>query len=294
MELKQSPVLFDEQEHIYTLDGIPLSGITSIINTILFPNKYNDVPVSVLAKAAERGHKIHAILQDFVTTGAMEACEELQNFIDLCATKDIHPMVAEYLVSDEENVASSIDMVDTDYNLYDYKTTYSLDTRYVSWQLSIYAYLFELQNPSLKAGKLFAIHLRNGKATLVEVERKPADACKALIEAYINETPFEYTDEDIVSDELTKAAEIAEKKLLVKAYLEELEQQEAELIPQIIAQMKDRKIDTADVAGVHFKYTAASERKTFDSTKFKAENAELYNKYIKKTKIAEGIRISIK
>lgn len=294
MKLRQSPVVFEPTEHIYTLEGLPLSGITTIINAVLFPNKYGDVPESVLAKAAERGHRVHAEIENYIKTGVIEASEELQLFINLCVEKEIHPLASEYLVSDYELVASCIDMVDTELNLYDFKTTYSLDRNYVSWQLSIYAYLFELQNPELQAGRLFAIHLRNGKATLVEVERKSADLCASLIKAYFDGTPFEYENPELATDELQKAANIAEQKMLAKAYLEDLERQEAELVPVIIQQLKDRKLDATEYQGVSFKISAASTRTTFDSTRFKAENPEVYAKYTKKTEIKESLRTTIK
>ncbi len=70
-------------------------------------------------------------------------------------------------------------------SLGDIKTTASLDREYLSWQLSIYAYLFELQNPLIKVDKLFGIWLRGNKSELVEIERKPDAEVKRLLECEI-------------------------------------------------------------------------------------------------------------
>lgn len=60
----------------------------------------------------------------------------------------------------------------------------------MSWQLSIYAYLFELQNPLIKVDKLFGIWLRGNKSELVEIERKPDAEVKRLLECEIKGEQF--------------------------------------------------------------------------------------------------------
>jgi CRISPR/Cas system-associated exonuclease Cas4 (RecB family) len=74
-------------------------------------------------------------------------------------------------------------MIDSDCNLYDYKSSSSLNKEYVKWQLSIYAYLFELTNPSLKAGQLIVVHIKNNEFIPVELERIDAETIKSLLDA---------------------------------------------------------------------------------------------------------------
>jgi hypothetical protein len=66
------------------------------------------------------------------------------------------------------NYASNIDKVyrvsDDTFSLGDIKTYGVMSPKKrekAKWQLSIYAYLFELQNKKAKIDKLFIIHLRN-------------------------------------------------------------------------------------------------------------------------------------
>ena len=76
--------------------------------------------------------------------------------------------MSEYLISDNAHYASMIDKVyrvnDNTFDRCDIKTYGAMTVEKfekAEWQLSIYAYLFELQNPKAKVRNLFIIHLRN-------------------------------------------------------------------------------------------------------------------------------------
>ena len=174
MKLNQSWVVFDKDEHTYTLNGRILHGITGMLSRQLFADKYKDIPAFVLQRAAERGTMIHEDCEFADATGLEPQTTEGRNYLEL--RKDFTVLCNEYTVSDNEFFASNIDCVwekDGEVVLADIKTTSHLDEEYVAWQLSIYAYLFELQNPHLKVARLFAVWLRDEIAKLVEVERKP-------------------------------------------------------------------------------------------------------------------------
>ncbi len=182
--LVKSSVVFDELSHTYNYMGCRLSGITSLLHRTLFADKYTGISPEILAKAAEYGHNIHEQIE-IVDSLCVES--DNPSVMDYCRMKkdnNLVPLVNEYLVSDEVAYASSIDIVFDDYTLADIKTTSRLDMEYLSWQLSIYAQLFEMQNPGLKVPRLLAIWLpkpRYGKSTLVEVPRKSKDAVKVLM-----------------------------------------------------------------------------------------------------------------
>ena len=52
MKLIKSQVVFNPDEHTYMLGDKELSGITSVINKLLFPDKFRDVHEYVLRIAA--------------------------------------------------------------------------------------------------------------------------------------------------------------------------------------------------------------------------------------------------
>lgn len=183
--LKQSDVIFDELSHTYYYMGEKLSGITSLLHRTLFADKYNGISAEVLAKAAEYGHNIHEQIELCDTLGVDSDNPAVQAYFKMKSDYSLTTLANEYLVSDEERYASSIDIVFDDFTLADIKTTSRLDMEYLSWQLSLYAYLFEMQNPTLKVPRLLAIWLpkpRYGKPMLVEVPRKSLDQINEILE----------------------------------------------------------------------------------------------------------------
>ena len=89
-------------------------------------------------------------------------------------------LASEYIVTDFEHFASPIDKVveiNNEVCLVDVKTTAALDYEYLSWQLSVYKYLFGLVNPDVKIGGLGAIWIRDG-ATYHDVQEKPCGCDK--------------------------------------------------------------------------------------------------------------------
>ena len=193
IELVKSSVVFSEENHTYFLGEKQLKGITGMISRQLFPNKYKDIPEYILKKAAEKGSRIHGQCQFADVTGLPPESIEAINYIRERVNAGYKAFANEYTVSDNEYFASNIDCVwekDEKISLGDIKTTASLDREYLSWQLSIYAYLFELQNPLIKVDKLFGIWLRGDKSELVEIERKPDAEVKRLLECEIKGEQF--------------------------------------------------------------------------------------------------------
>lgn len=184
IQLAQSAVVFNEVDHTYNYLGNFLSGVTSLLHRTLFADKYNGIDPAVLAKAAAYGHNIHEQIELVDTLGVESQTPAVQSYLQMKADLGLTTLANEYLVSDEEYIASSIDIIFDDLTLADIKTTSRLDMEYLSWQLSMYAYLFERQNPSLKVPRLLAIWLpkpQYGKPNIIEIPRKSNDALKVLI-----------------------------------------------------------------------------------------------------------------
>ena len=99
-------------------------------------------------------------------------------------------------MTDNEYFASPIDKVfefgKNEADLGDIKTTSELDLKYLSWQLSIYAFLFELQNPYITVRKLYGIWLKGKRAKLVEVNRIDPRIIRELLLCEIEGRAFIY------------------------------------------------------------------------------------------------------
>ena len=215
MELTRiTNVRFDELCHSYLCDDKVLIGITTLMKHQGISPNYEGIAPEVLADAAKRGTAVHTLLEKFDNHEAaipadvmsdnfegkvLQTRAEQDAILKAYAKLGLQVHCSEYLVTDNKTVASFIDKVFEDGSLADVKTTSTLHIESVSWQLSIYAYLFEQQNKSIKVPHLYAIHIRNGQAKLIEVPRVADEEvaevlrCEAEGRVYEQKKPQEVT-----------------------------------------------------------------------------------------------------
>ena len=239
VELKPCSVIFNPDDHSYYLPekDKTLSGITGMLERQLFPNTYDGIPESILRQAAEYGTQVHEAIEDFDMNWQNDGTQEVHDYINLCAEHSLVHEVSEYLITDNENYASMIDKVyrvdDDTFDLCDIKTYNALDSERrekARWQLSIYAYLFELMNKKAKVRNLFILHIRNKakkdgtfdrKAEYVELARIPSEIVKELLytdsigEQFYNPyaIPEDIRQQESVIRKLVQAKNDAETKL---------------------------------------------------------------------------------
>lgn len=294
MSLVKSNVCFDQEAHIYTFNGKTLRGITSIISELIFPDKYKDVPESILAKAKDKGHVVHSTCELIDEVGITPSILEGEGYIKLKEQHNLVHEASEYLVSDESFIATCIDKVykvDEDtYDLGDIKTTYKLDKDYLRWQLSICAYLFELQNPGKKVRNLYGLWLRNDIAELHDIERIPDEIIINLLHAaifgeefvnpYVSELPACITSLQMSINEVLLEADYWEKK-------------KKELTQTLQQAMEKYNVKSWKTESFTISRTMDTTREDFDKKKFQADHPELYNQYIKQTTVKGGIRMKL-
>ena len=58
IELKDSGVVFNKEEHTYRIGDTFLSGITGMLQRQLFPNEFDGIPSAVLNAAANYGNGV--------------------------------------------------------------------------------------------------------------------------------------------------------------------------------------------------------------------------------------------
>lgn len=300
IELVKSSVVFNEGNHTYFLGDKQLSGITGMIKRQLFPDKYKEVPQHILERAAERGTRVHHECQFVDITGFEPESQEAMNYSFIRTGAGYNALANEYTVSDEEYFASNIDCVwekDGKIALADIKTTYSPDKAYLEWQLSIYAYLFEMQNPNLKVDRLFGVWLYNDKSELIPLERKSDDEVKRLLQCEIEGT--RYLETETALEHKQDEVQLLPKDVINK-YLEAVA--EVERIQSFIDGFKgslkramiEHDIKSWDTACLKATITPAGTKKAFDSKRFQSDCPELYKQYIKETETAASIRITLR
>jgi hypothetical protein len=285
-------VVFKEEEHEYWLGDKQLSGITGRINDVLYGgNKYAGVPEHTMERARMRGSLIHKEIEEYYVSGILGFTDELQRFIELQEEHGFKVLANEYTVTDFETYATNIDLIlfrDNELELQDIKSTAQLDKEYLSWQLSINAYLLE-KIINMPITKLSAYWTRSGE--IVDIERKSNEEVEKFL----------YDEIDTIEPQMPIDQNQAEHFITLQTQIKGLKQQLAELeaveneFKQLFMEkMKENNIKSFDLGAVKITYIAPTVRKSFDSKKFEIEHKELYGQYLKESPVKESLKITIR
>ena len=161
--MKIDEVIFFPETHEYFFRGKRLSGVTSLIS----PHRRNGSSIvpHQLQKAAERGSSIHKEVEEALKKRVLPKGKEALFCVNTLLKKygkDTF-FASELLVSDFENIASSVDIVayksPSVVDIFDIKTG-KVDTDYCSAQLGFYVYLLSLSR-SLEVDKCFVLATRS-------------------------------------------------------------------------------------------------------------------------------------
>lgn len=301
MELSKSNIVFDQQAHTYTTpDGRRLQGITGMLERQLFPKKYEGVPEHVMETARQRGSFVHEVCELVDTLGIAHESPEANAYRFLKDTYSLHHEASEYLVSDNERFASCVDKVYRDgedsFALADIKTTYKLDKEYVRWQLSVYAYLFELQNPGAAVSRLMAIWLRGEQAELTEVERIPSDIIIALLEAeaegrkFVN--PLAVPSSDISLPD--KYRQMEQSIIEIDRQARYWAEQKKTLMDGIMREMVLAGAYQWEGDSIRLTRKKDGIRKSFDQNRLKEDHPDIYSAYLTETPVAGSVTLKTK
>lgn len=254
---------------------------------------------------------------------------ELENYIK--HRTGFLPLANEYTISDLDRWASNIDnvwvhkqtggiwLVDTKTNNLD---LYPLDgyghpnyfndradglKEYLSWQLSIYAELFEKQNPGLKVEGLACNWLRRDDAAFWIIERKSSDLVHNLLltsyefgedgephyshpnpEALKGGLPIPKETKLIIPEDAIRFIYTVQKQAdEAKVKLEEMK-------AQLRTAMEKEGIKSWDSGLFKVTIAADSKRSSFDSTAFKKDHPVLYTQYTTQKTTKGGFTIKLK
>lgn len=305
-QLVSSPVQFNEDGHTYTLNGNLLQGVTPII-AWLFPETYQGIPKSVLNQAAAYGSLIHKKCELADSMGIIDE-DIVRDYMDVMQQNGLKVMLSEYLVSDERNIASCIDKVTEDFDLCDLKTTSKVHIPNVTMQLSIYAWLFEMQNPGVKAGELYCIWLpkpQYGQADIIRLHRVSSDICSEIVQMYLcgaeplqartilAQTGFEFERQKQEGDIPEVFSDLMDELITIYEAKKQIEEREKAIKEIVLSQMQK---DGADKWGndlIQFTRKGEYERTSIDSAALKEKMPEVFENFKKVTKVAESITYKV-
>lgn len=299
IQLTDSGVIFNQEAHEYWLDGRQLSGITGMLQRQLFPNEFDGIPEQTVQAAADYGTQVHESIEQFDSEWVNDGTVEVQDYITLCSENNLTHEKSEYTVTDGSDWASNIDKVyrlsEDTFALGDIKTygTLNSDKREKArWQLSIYSYLFELQNKKAKVEKLFILHIRNKERKdgtfdrireIVFLDRIPSTICKELLdtdlrgEKYMNpyDIPQQYKEQEATIRTLIETKAACEARL-------------AEIKTDILNEMELLGVKTWATETMRLTRKLPTTRSTFDLKGFKSDHPELDLRPYEKTSNVSG------
>ena len=292
-------IIFCEENHTYISKTRQYSGITGVLNKYLFPDKYKDIPEAILEKAKQRGVACHNQMEMWINGMPYESQnDEVIKMQDLLNGRNFTH--SELLVSDYKNFATKIDAVEESEEgviLWDWKTTSILDKEYLSWQLSICAYFYEL-NFDKKVMQLMAGYITEKEVEIVPIVRVANEHVIALLDAAANDEPFFINPlkTDILNQEaiLKKMYEIEQIIVDSEKRAKEAKIQGEELRTGLLNQMTEKGLKRIETDRMLLTVKEAYERETLDSKKVKELAPDVYNECKKVTKIKESLLIKIK
>lgn len=246
-----------------------------------------------------------------------DVSRELDNYIR--HLNGFVPLANELTVSDNDKYASQIDnvwqrvstngiwLVDTKSNNLDryplcgYFNPAYFNNRedalkeYLSWQLSIYAELFEAENPGLKVEGLACNWLRQDRAAFWVIERKSSELVRELLSTeYMftdNGPVYFHHDQSVfgITPNLPATNQetipiVPEDVISYVADLIKLEQETKTKLDEakkaLRMAMEQHGIKSWDSGMFKATIAADSIRATFDSARFKKDHPDLYDQYV--------------
>ena len=211
-------------------------------------------------------------------------------------------LASEFLISDNEMVASSIDMLyqsgEDSVIICDIKTTDKAHIRSVQWQTSIYKYLFERQCPGIKVSALYLLWADKKAEKLREfrpLEPIPDEEVEKLLECekngliYIDEGDIPDASLVLKEDELATYISKANEIAALKAKIKEIEAGLKFYDEQMLAYMADNDLDEMAAPGGVFKRKKSYTQTRVDSAKLQKLYPAVFEKVTKQVEVAASL-----
>lgn len=290
---------FNESTHEYFNNGNKLISVTQLLAKHHLAPDYSEVDPEILKRKAERGTLIHAEIEDWIKYGKTGISNELILFKNYAYNHDITIRESEKKIGNDL-VAGTCDLIyleNHDLHIADFKTTSVLHIDSVTWQLSLYAYLFLAEENTLELWneiKIDAFHFtKDEQLNVVSLKLKPLKEVERLLECERNGEIYKQEVAPFKAD----LQEIKRLEDLIK-YLDDqkkaVEEQSKTLKEALIQEMEARDIKTFENDELKITYVAPQARMTIDSTRLKKELPDIAKEYTKITNVKASVRITIK
>ena len=183
-------VEYIDEGHIYLVDGVITPSVSEIIRFI-FPNKYQNIPKTILEEKALFGTHVHEAIENHENGKPIDLTEReflcFEQYLKLKERYQIEVIEQETIVHYQDRFAGRLDMIATVLGLdalVDIKTTAKLDKESLSWQLGCYAMAYEFLF-GITFEKFYCLWLPKGDlGQLVEITPKTKEEILKVLKDY--------------------------------------------------------------------------------------------------------------
>lgn len=289
-------VKFNKETHAYSLSGRELISVTQLLKKHHLSSSYQGVNEEQLKRAADYGTLVHKELEEYITLGKEGFTDEFYMFKDFYdANKDKIKYPLSERVVYNEMVAGTVDFIyyheDDHYVIADFKTTSKIYKESVSWQLSLYAYLYDIENYDIYKLKVFHF---GDELEIVDIVKKPIIEIEKLLECEANGKLYLESSNLIPAITQAELVQIENKIALAEMEYKKLEKQRTEMLEKIKLLMEENMITSIETDNFKITYVAPIEKESIDVKKLKDEQPEIADKYTKKTITKSQIRFKLK
>lgn len=174
-------VKYRDETHQYFLGNTEIPSVSRLVE-FACGSSYANIPTDVLNKAAEYGTSVHNAIEKYERSGEVEKGLETQvsAYQELKKKYLLEVDSMEEIITDGKNYAGRYDILDTQKQLWDIKTTSKTYIEKWEWQLSLYSYALKLES-----NVAFIIYIpKKGKSKVILINLHSKEEVQALIELY--------------------------------------------------------------------------------------------------------------
>lgn len=288
---------FREETHEYFNGDKKLISVTQLMRKHGLAPSYDNVSEEVLKAKAERGSLIHKEIEEYIKKGEIGFTSEFMAFKDYADKSNANTFESEYILHNDicAGTADLILIENGEFIIADIKTTSILHKEPLSWQLSIYASLYNnllKTEPKIEKGQAFHFD-KEGKLKVIEIPLKPFEEVEKLFECERNGILYKH-ELTIQESLLTRLVELETIIKGIELQKKDAEEQATELRIALIKAMEDNKVQTFENDSIKLTYIAPTTRVSIDSVRLKKEMPEIAEKFSKTSNVNASLRITLK
>ena len=331
MNNKTVEILFNEEKHEYTVNSKKAKiSVTALVDKQVTKTEWFGIDPEVLRRAAERGTFVHADLEHFIrdsltgNTAAYEAftkdrvsSPELTEFSNFLQTNNwtIKNQLCEFKMAIEHTykgksfiLSGTADLICTLNNkrvIVDHKTTSTIHTESVRWQLSLLDYMARILDGCIINGtefhyepaeEFYVFHFnKQHKFTPVKVDKIPDVEIIRLLDAEAQDEEYHPTPLDILTPLQQEQVLDIQKQVATLKFLQDKIKKTDEEMRKSIIQAFEAHPDVKTIKFEHLTLTYTPETTTtsFDTESFKKDYPELFEKYQKNSTRKASVTITL-